>query len=206
VLTASSFLLTEGELTGANFTLAARIRRSGERMQSLVGDLLDFTRSRLGRGIPITRTSTDVERIGHEAIQEIGPQHPDREILLMASGDLQGEWDEKRVAQALSNLIGNAVQHGAVGTPIAVTARGEADDVVVSVHNQGAVIGGDDQHRIFNPFMRVISADSSRSEQASMGLGLYIAQQIAISHGGWIDVQSSVELGTTFEFRLPRRP
>jgi signal transduction histidine kinase len=205
VLTASSFLVTEGELTGANFTLAARIKRSGERMQALIGDLLDFTRSRLGRGIPVTRTSTDVERIGREVIEEIGAHHPDRELHLETSGDLRGEWDDKRIAQALSNLIGNAVQHGAEDTPIAVGARGKADEVIVTVHNLGPVIAGDDQHRIFKPFQRVVLAESSRPEQASMGLGLYIAQQIAIAHGGWIDVRSSEEHGTTFELRLPRQ-
>lgn len=204
VLTASSFLVTEGELTGGNFTLAARIRRSGERMQSLVGDLLDFTRSRFGRGIPITRSATEVERICREVIEEIGTHLPDRDIRLETRGDLQGEWDEKRIAQALSNVIGNAVQHGADGSPIAVIARGEADEVVVSVHNRGPAIAGDDQHRIFNPFQRISSAEASCDEQASLGLGLYIAQQIAISHGGWIDVRSSQEHGTTFDLRLPR--
>jgi signal transduction histidine kinase len=203
VLTASSFLVTEGELTGTNFTLAARIQRSGERMHSLVGDLLDLTRSRLGRGIPITPAAADIGRIAADAIEEIGAHHSDREITFETRGDLQGEWDEKRVAQALSNVIGNAVQHGAEG-PITVTACGEADEVVVAVHNVGPAIPGEDLPRIFNSFTRAASGNATGVEQGSLGLGLYIAQQIAISHGGWIDVRSSEEHGTVFELRMPR--
>src|SRR5690606_20222869 len=88
VLTASSFLVTEGKLAGENLTLATRIRNSGERMLALVSDLLDFTRSRLGRGIPITRTDTDIATLSRETLDEIGARHPDREFRLAATGDL----------------------------------------------------------------------------------------------------------------------
>lgn len=204
VLTASSFLVTEGNLTDRNLTLASRIRSSGERMQALVSDLLDFTRSRLGRGIPITRTDTDIAAISRDTLEEIGAHHPNRELHFAASGDLRGKWDSKRVSQALSNLIGNAVQHGAESTPIMVTARGAADEAVIAVHNRGVVIAGDDQQQIFNPFKKLASAQQTDKDQGSMGLGLYIAQQIAIAHGGRIDVESSEEGGTTFELHLPR--
>lgn len=203
VLTASGFLLTEGDLTGPNRALASRIRSSGERMLALVSDLLDFTRSRLGSGIPVTPTDTDIAAVGRETLEEISAHHPDREIRFAGSGELRGQWDGKRISQALTNLVGNAVQHGTPATPIVVAARGEPDEVVIAVQNRGVIAGGD-RERIFSPFTRVGSAETLGQDQGSMGLGLYIAQQIAIAHGGWIDVESSEELGTTFLLHLPR--
>lgn len=204
VLTASSFLITEGKLSGGNLTMASRIRSSGERMLALVSDLLDFTRSRLGSGIPITRTDANVAALGRETLDEIRAHHPDRQFRFAASGDLRGQWDSRRVSQALSNLVENAVKHGAAASPIVLTARGEADEAVIAVQNRGAVIARDDQEQIFNPFRSTASGEGLERDQGSMGLGLYIAQQIAIAHGGWIDVESSEKLGTTFQLHLPR--
>ena len=204
VLTASSFLVTEGALSGENLTLASRIQTSGKRMLGLVSDLLDFTRSRLGSGIPITPTDTDLATLSSETLDEVRAHHPDRDFRFAASGDLRGQWDGERVSQALSNLIGNAVQHGNATSPIVVTAREEADGIAISVQNRGAVIPGADQADIFNPFKSIASSETHKQDQKSMGLGLYIAQQIAIAHGGVIDVESSEELGTTFRLHLPR--
>jgi signal transduction histidine kinase len=204
VLTASSFLATEGNLTDRNLTLASRIRTSGERMLVLVSDLLDFTRSRLGGGIPIERGDTDIAAICRDTLEEIGAHHPGGELHFATSGDLRGEWDSKRISQALTNLVGNAVQHGAEATPIMVTARGDADEAVIEVNNRGAVIAEEAHQQIFNPFKRLSSAEKDGKDQGSMGLGLYIAQQIAIAHGGRIDVESSEDRGTTFRLHLPR--
>jgi signal transduction histidine kinase len=204
IVTASSFLTTNGGLTGRDLNLAKRIHSSGTRMNGLVGDLLDFTRSRLGRGIPIAPVEVDLAEIGRDAVDECQASHPGGEIGFEVSGNLQGTWDPSRVNQALCNLIGNAAQHGAATTPIAVTARGEADEVVVSIHNRGRVIEPDDQRLIFDPFKQVISEESEATSQSSMGLGLYIAQQIALAHGGSIGVRSTEEEGTTFELHLPR--
>ncbi len=203
VLTASNFLVTDGNLTGGNFTMASRIRSSGERMLSLVSDLLDFTRSRLGQGIPITRTETDAATVGRETVEEVRARHTDREFRFSSTGEVRGQWDSKRVSQALSNLVENAVQHGAAGSPIVVEVRGGADEVVIAVQNRG-VIADCDQEQIFNPFKSIASADRREPDQGSMGLGLYIAQEIATAHGGWIVVESSEELGTSFELHLPR--
>ena len=203
VLTASTFLVEEGKLAGENLTLAERIRSSGERMSALVSDLLDFTRSRLGRGIPITRTETDIGRIARETLEEVGAHNPNCEFIFAASGDLEGLWDGQRVSQALSNLIDNAVKHGAEDTPVRVTAVGSADKVVVGIQNRGAVIESDDLQQIFDPF-KSISSGERVQQPGSLGLGLYIAQQIAIAHNGWIGVESSAEHGTTFELHLPR--
>jgi signal transduction histidine kinase len=184
VISASSFLLTAGDLEGRNLTMAARIRSSSERMNTLVGDLLDFTRARLGRGIPISRENADIAEIGRQTVDEIAGQNPEHEVRFETSGDVRGRWDAQRLSQALTNLVGNAVTYGAGTTPITVRARGEADEVVISIHNRGSAISPADQRRIFDPFKRVASEERSRRPQESLGLGLYIAQQIAASHGG----------------------
>lgn len=205
IITASSFLTTNRGLVGRDLTLAERIYSSGTRMNGLVGDLLDFTRSRLGRGIPIDPRKIDLAEIGRDAVEECQATHPTGEVRFEVSGNVHGEWDPGRVNQALCNLIGNAVQHGAASTPIVVTARGEADEVVVSIHNLGRVIEPEDQELIFDPFKRIGSAESERAPQGSLGLGLYIAEQVAIAHGGSMELRSTEEEGTTFELHLPRR-
>jgi signal transduction histidine kinase len=204
VLTAASFLATEGGLTDRNLTMATRIRRSAERMNALVGDLLDFTRSRLGRGIPVTPAPVDLGEVATEAIEEIRPQHPGLDIRFERSGDLQGRWDRARVIQALSNLIGNAVQHGAQGAPIHVAAVGESDAVSIAVHNSGAAIPREDQLKIFDPYRRISDA-GGQEVPGSLGLGLFITAEIAAAHGGRVEIESTDERGTKFTLRLPRR-
>lgn len=204
VLTASDFLETEGGLEDANLTMARRIHSSAERMRKLIADLLDFTTARLGHGLPVDREEADIAEIARETLAEIGGQYPDRELRFAAAGDAGGEWDPQRISQVLSNLIGNAVQHGAAGTPIAVNVTGGDDEVVVSVHNRGSVIRAEDIGRIFDPFRRITTGDAQGGVAGSMGLGLYIAQQIAFAHGGRIEVRSSAADGTTFLLHLPR--
>ncbi len=205
IVAGSSFLTTDGGLTGRSLTIAERIYRSGRRMNGLVSDLVDLTHCRLGRGIPVTPVESDLAEIGREAVEEVQTIHSTGELRFEASGNVRGEWDPDRLSQALCNLIANAVQHGGESTPIVVTARGEADEVVVSIHNHGRVIEPEDQERIFDPFERIGSEESEPTPQQSTGLGLYIAQQIALTHGGSIDVRSTEEEGTTFALRLPRR-
>jgi signal transduction histidine kinase len=205
VFTAATFLMEEGELTGPNLRLATRIRRSSDRMNSLVRDLLDFTQSRLGGGgIPITRADIDLGAVVHEAMDEVRSQDPALDIRYEQRGDLHGSWDGKRVSQALANLIGNAVQHGAETAPIRVQAIGLDDEALVTVHNFGPVIPPENQPRLFDPYKRLL-AGGGRAASGSMGLGLFIAQEIAIAHAGRIHVDSSMEQGTTFTLRLPRR-
>lgn len=203
VITASGFLVDEGKLEGRTLVMANRIQRSGHRMQALVGDLLDFTLSRLGRGIPINPTATDLGEVASEAIAEIQAYRPGVDIRCGKEGDLRGRWDAQRVSQALANLIGNAVQHGAEGVPISVALAGHADAVRIRVHNFGSVIPIEEQHTIFDPYRRVLDG-AAQQVQGSMGLGLFITHQIVVAHGGRIEVESTDERGTAFTLELPR--
>jgi signal transduction histidine kinase len=120
-------------------------------------------------------------------------------------GDFSGEWDTDRLRQAISNLVGNAVQHGDKNAPIDVTLTADATVVTVMIHNGGTPIGPGELPQIFEPLVRGSSAELPKlNRPRSIGLGLYIAREVARSHGGTIDVTSTHEAGTAFTVRLPR--
>ena len=114
-------------------------------------------------------------------------------------GDLAGAWDADRLAQVVTNLLGNAVQHGEGGT-VTLEANGVGDPVLISVHNAGAPIPPDLRHAIFEPLVR----RQPGHDNGSIGLGLFIARAMVTSHGGEIDVTSTAEKGTRFTARIPR--
>jgi signal transduction histidine kinase len=204
VVMASQFMLESGELVEPHLTLTTQIARSGKRMSRMVGDLLDFTRGRLGSGVPIQRREMDLAKEVANAADEIRVAHPAAIVRVETSGDLVGHWDCPRVSQVLANLLGNAVQHGAAGAAIEVVARGTPDAAVVTVHNRGAPIPKAELDDLFSPFKRLRSNDATSSPAGSLGLGLYIAERIVSAHGGTIEVASTEGAGTTFTVRLPR--
>lgn len=181
------------------------ILNSSQRMNALVGDLLDFTRSRLGPGIPIVPADMDVAKVCRQTVEEIAALHPQRVLNFEATGDVQGQWDRSRMTQAFSNVISNAVRHGSDQTPINVAVRGRADDVEVSVQNRGPIIPTKELAKIFNPLYR-IEGDKPVAPRENLGLGLYITERIVAAHRGTIGVESSDENGTTFTIHLPRGP
>ena len=203
VMMASQFMLETGGLDETQRTLVTRIHKSGQRMNRMVGDLLDFTRSQLGAGVPIARARMDLAQEAGNAIEEARAAHPETVIELEVAGDTQGEWDSARIGQVLSNLLGNAVCHGSPETPIKVFVRGEGDQVVLQVHNRGPAIPKSDLAGIFSPFKRLRSGTAATAT-SSLGLGLYIAERIVAAHGGTIAVTSSKADGTTVTARLPR--
>jgi signal transduction histidine kinase len=165
-------------------------------MESMINDLIDFTRGQLGGGIPVARSAESFDELCRRVIDEWRLIHPTRIIQLELSGDLSGRWDGPRVQQAIGNLVGNALRHGQ-GT-VAVSARGEHAGIVLSVHNGGAPIAAEDLPTIFEPFRK----GERRSE--GLGLGLYIVREIVQGHGGTIHVWSSEAEGTTFLTYWPR--
>ena len=203
VMMASQFMLETGGLDETQRTLVTRIHKSGQRMNRMVGDLLDFTRSQLGAGVPIARARMDLAQEAGNAIEEARAAHPETVIELEVAGDTQGEWDSARIGQVLSNLLGNAVCHGSPETPIKVFVRGEGDQVVLQVHNRGPAIPKSDLAGIFSPFKRLRSGTAATAT-SSLGLGLYIAERIVAAHGGTIAVTSSKADGTTVTARFPR--
>jgi signal transduction histidine kinase len=203
----SSFMLETQELKEPHLTLMSRIARSATRMNHLVGDLLDFTRSRLGGGIPIVRADMNMGKAVHDVVDEIKAAHPRRTIQVDARGTLQGEWDCARMTQVLANLIRNALEHGAERSVVAINVQGADEEVTIAVHNRGPAIPAEQLNGIFNPMKSREATGSSAGggPSGNLGLGLYIAERIVNAHGGRIDVESSEELGTTFTVHLPRK-
>jgi signal transduction histidine kinase len=136
-------------------------------------------------------------------VDELQVSNPNRELILDTEGSCWGEWDPDRLAQAVGNLVGNAVQHGSPGTPVRVALRSSPDQVVLEISNFGPPIPADVLPRIFEPFSRGEQGPGQRSQ--GLGLGLYIVRAILDAHGGSIDVRSTEGEGTTtFTVRLPR--
>jgi signal transduction histidine kinase len=172
---------------------------SAQRMERMIGDLLDLTRARLGGSIPLNRRRVDLRQVCEEAMIEIRASQPDAVLRLQVSGDLRGEWDADRLAQVVSNLVGNAIQHGG-GTPITLTGHEDGESVTLAVHNGGAPIPQDVLPFVFEPLAR----GGMGGAGGSIGLGLFIARAIVSAHGGGIQVTSSTDAGTTFTVRLPK--
>jgi signal transduction histidine kinase len=206
IRTSATFMLDTGGQVEPHRTLITRIVGSATRSMSMVGDLLDFTRSRLGAGIPVVRTEMSMSQVVRDLVNEISTTHPDRVINVQAHGTERGWWDEARLSQALGNLIGNAVEHGSEETPVTVTIQGATEHVVVTVHNSGAVMPSTQLDGIFNPMKPRMTPRkaSPHGPSGSLGLGLYIAERIVNAHGGRIDVESSEGAGTTFTVYLSR--
>jgi signal transduction histidine kinase len=177
--------------------IVERIRRSAKRMAALVDDVLDFTRGRMGSGIPMNLRETALDSYLEQVIDELRGLYPARVIAATITPGLQLRCDPERIAQLLSNLLKNALVHGADHTPVEVSACIDDGDFALSVTNQGHELPPDVSGQLFKPYWRA----SSRSGSEGLGLGLYIVDQIARAHGGTIHVESRA--GTTrFVFRL----
>lgn len=185
---------------------ASRILICVGRMSHMITDLIELTRVRLGAGILVKPTHTSMRRICANVIEEMKAIHPKRAFQLNCDDELPGEWDEPRMSQVLSNLLGNAIQHGDVQSPVSVTAkRGENGYVELSVHNEGTPIPPKMIPKLFDCLFQGSSDQRAADDNStSLGLGLYIAKEIISAHGGTIEVQSSDGEGTTFAVRLPQ--
>jgi PAS domain S-box-containing protein len=180
---------------------ARRIASSADTMGRMISDLLDFTRGRLGGGIPLERSMTDLVWLCHEVIDEFLVTHPGIDIHLEGDGVCEGWLDGARMRQVLSNLLSNALRHARPETRVSVRAHKEADEVVLSVFNEGSPIPEELLPVLFEPFRRGVA---QFRPSGSLGLGLYIVRQVVVAHGGRVEVDTG-EAGTTFTVRLPRR-
>lgn len=191
-------LLRRDHLDPRDAETATRIIRGSQRMSRMVTQLLDLTRARLGGGLPIEVKPTDLREVCRGVVEEF-----EAAIQFEVQGDVTGTWDPDRLAQVLSNITGNAIEHAAPGTAIVVKAHADGAEVVVEISNQGNHIPADVLMFIFEPFRR--ATQHEKSATGNLGLGLYIAKQIVLAHGGTLDAHSA-DGTTTFVMRLPRRP
>lgn len=201
----AQFLLQNTLLDSRLIKPVSIIHNSGKQMSNLIDDLLDFTRTRLGQGMPMSPRQMDLADIVRQTVQEACTFHPERTISFDATGELSGNWDSARIGQVFSNLIGNAIKHGSGSESINIVLSGQGEDVLATVHNGGNPIPEDEISKIFEPLHRSLSPATGNRRDFSLGLGLYIAREIIQAHGGTIAVTSSMEEGTTFIIRLPRQ-
>ena len=199
-MAAQQLLMHADRLDPNHRRLASRILRSVSRIERMATDLLDFTRGRIGGGVPLTVGTADLGAVIRDVVDEFVEAFPDRTVEAhTGGGDLTGEWDADRLAQLVSNLIANALEHGA--DPIEVVGGVEGDHhVVIEVRNQGE-ISREWMPRVFDPF---VSLGASRSGRRGLGLGLYIVREIVTAHHGTIDANSD-HGSTVFRVSLPRR-
>lgn len=204
----SSIVLAAGGITAVpcgspkHASNASIILRSAERMQRMIADVMDFALAHLGEGIPAVPQACDMADNAREAAHELALAHPGRDIAVESTGDTTGAWDKDRVVQALSNLIGNAVQHGTDPIRILVRERDDRLAVLTRVTNRGRRIDAANLTRLFEPFSPALEHGQRRS---GLGLGLYIVQRIAIAHGALCTVRSDDD-ETSFEIEWPRVP
>lgn len=204
ILLSSEVLLRAGDLPAKATKISSRIYTSVKRANKIVGDLLDFTRTQLGAGIPVQRFNGDLVAACEGMVEEARAYHPESRIIFETTGALEGLFDQARMEQVFANLIGNAVQHGSEGSPITVSLSTEEDTAVIAINNQGKLIEKDAIASIFNPMVRQLrSGDMQYGSSAGLGLGLHIASAIVSAHKGTIEVHSKARSGTTFTVRIP---
>ncbi len=197
IIMAGTAVLKRGNLELRDAEAVKRIVRNGQRIARMSTQLLDLTQARLGGGLTVTPTETDMAELCRNIVSEFET----KDICLEIHGDLKGSWDPDRVAQVLSNLVGNAIEYAAEETSVSIDARSDGPDVVVEVRNAGASIPPDVLPHIFEPFRRARPRETLVT--GNLGLGLYIANQIVLAHGGTLGASSSAN-ATTFAMRLPR--
>jgi signal transduction histidine kinase len=201
IVVSSQLLARSGQLDEENTRIASQMSGFAKVMTGMMHDLLDFTRTRLGGGMPISATRTDLQHLCRDVLDEFRAAHPHRSLRFESVGDTSGEWDAARLRQVVSNLVANAIQYGG-DAPVEVLARGEESDVLIVVRNEGLPIPPSALPTIFDPFVR--APEGATKHRRGVGLGLYIARQIVIAHGGTIVVASDETAGTVFTVGLPR--
>ncbi|MDM5180047.1 HAMP domain-containing sensor histidine kinase [Massilia sp. DJPM01] len=185
--------------------IGARISRSAAAMTTMVNDLLEYARTQLGGAIPIRPVLGDIVDICQSAVDEASAAHPECIFEVEKAGERIGDYDAPRLAQVFSNLLNNAAQYKGENHPVTISTFGEAEATIVQVKNFGPEIPRAFLAAIFDPLVQLaIMTDQKGPATTSMGLGLFIAREIVTSHGGTIEVESSVEAGTIFTVRLPR--
>ncbi|MDO6576954.1 GAF domain-containing sensor histidine kinase [Alteromonas stellipolaris] len=175
----------------------ARMDNSAKRMTRLISDVMDFTHGQMGKGIQLNvKPASDLKSVLVHTVSELSGLHPDREILADIIIDGTFSCDPERISQLLSNLLINAIVHGDAAQPIKVMANIEEETLTLSVSNGGTPISADVIDKLFHPFWR----NENNKKTGGLGLGLFIASQIAEAHKGSLMVHSD-ENETVFSFK-----
>lgn len=201
-------LLLDPTLPSKAVKVGARIMNSAKRVDEIVRDLLDFSTTHLGEGIPVNPHDTHLGDICENIVEEIRTFHPDRTVEVVMSGNLRGVWDGPRISQAVSNLLSNAVQHGSPNDSIKIALHGEKERVVWTIQNQSEAIPVAKLRTLFDPVRRfAIRSTEQRvlGNTKNLGLGLYVAREIVKAHAGKLEVASTKADGVTFTMTLPRQ-
>ena len=201
VVNAATLLQESDYVPQTDTWILQRITTSADRMARMISDLLDVTRARNGGRLPIRPSRVDLRVICLQVTEELKMVYQDRVVLVRATGDTTGEWDADRIAQLVQNLAGNALDYSVGATPVRISIQARGGSVRLSVHNRGPSIPVEKMAAIFEPFQR---GGDEMQPSNGLGLGLFIASQIAASHGGSLRVRSGPIQGTTFTASLPR--
>jgi len=202
VVTLAASLLTTSGLSPAHARTVSRISSAASRANRLITDLLDFTQARLGSGLRAERKPLDLHQLVSECVEELRLIWPGRMIEHRATGEGVIHADDGRLAQVVTNLASNALTYGQPERAITISSVVDVSEFRLEVHNYGRPIPDDLLPHIFEPLRRGEHEVSLGSR--SVGLGLYIVQQIAKAHGGQVSVRSTLDEGTTFSLRVPR--
>ena len=181
---------------------AKRLATSSARMSALLDDLQDFNRARLGLTLRVSAAAMDLGKSFADEVEMLRAAHPGRPIEFAVDGDVTGCWDERRLQQVLSNLVVNAVKHGAAEGSIRIRVSGCGDHVQFEVENPGGLDSSIGTEALFDPLRRGTEG-GTRPRFDSLGMGLYISREIARAQGGQIECQTR-EGSTVFAVTLPR--
>ncbi|MCP3102125.1 hybrid sensor histidine kinase/response regulator [Myxococcus sp. K15C18031901] len=199
----AALLLRHAGLSEPQRKAINRISISADRMARMINDLLDFTRTRLGAGYVLERARMNLHEVLRQVVEELEVAHAERQFELRLTGNGWGDWDADRIAQAASNLVGNAVQYSPEDSVVRVTMADAEVGVRLEVHNRGLPIPSERLTTIFDPFMR--AQEQRGVKRNGLGLGLYITHEIVRAHGGTLGVTSTEQDGTLFWVYLPRQ-
>jgi signal transduction histidine kinase len=202
--TAGIYLSRPGGFEEKVQQVGGRVKRSAATMNGMVNDLLELARTQLGDGIPIQLKECDLLEMCHWAIEDANAAHPQAKFDLDASGELIGVFDRARLQQVVTNLANNAAQYGTPGKTISIKVTGEAERVLIQVKNEGPAIPKEALPKLFTSLVQLSEHEGDARPRGSLGLGLFIAKQITVAHGGSIHVESDDVNGTMFTAEIPR--
>lgn len=178
-------LLERSTSAEGNVATGKRLLRSAAMMSTMVNDLLEYSRTQLGGKMPMTPASADMGDIVQAALHTAALAHPDCGFELRSEGDLSGVFDDVRLQQVAVNLLANAAQYRTRGTSVVLDLKGDQAEVVISVTNSGQVIPADALKNIFSAMVQLpVDGEQAGRPRTSLGLGLFIARETAIAHGG----------------------